>query len=196
MKKQAHTLLPSIYGDFELYAFSDDEHEVQPHLAMVHKDMDISSVVPVRFHSECITGDLLGSKRCDCGQQLRAALKIIEEQKGILLYLRQEGRGIGLINKLKAYQLQDGGMNTIEANVHLGFEPDERDYDEAIKILDLLHVTHIKLITNNPLKLNALDGSNIKLEGRIPIIIDAYPENKDYLDVKAEKMGHMLDTLR
>lgn len=195
IKIQAHTKLPSSFGDFTLYAFSDSADDPQPHLAMVHTAMDPNKTVAVRFHSECLTGDILGSKRCDCGEQLHESLRIIEEKGGALLYLRQEGRGIGLINKLKAYELQDDGMDTVDANVHLGFAPDERDFTIAIKMLELLNISAIKLITNNPLKMNALEGSSVKFEGRIPLIINANDTNSDYLNTKAKRMGHLFQKL-
>lgn len=192
MKIQAKTYLPTSYGKFNMYAFSDENDDKSPHIALLHQDINTDEVVPVRIHSECLTGDLLGSVRCDCGEQLDESLKVIAKDKGALIYLRQEGRGIGLINKMKAYQLQDEGMNTIEANVHLGFEPDEREYNQAIAMLEQLGISRIKLITNNPLKLLSLEESDIEVVGRIPIIIPSKIENKDYLDVKRDEMGHLL----
>lgn len=194
-KIQAHTKLPSSFGDFTLYAFSESANDPQPHLAMVHASMNPENTVAVRFHSECLTGDILGSKRCDCGEQLHESLHIIEKEGGALLYLRQEGRGIGLINKLKAYELQDEGMDTVDANVHLGFAPDERDFAVAIKMLELLKISAIKLITNNPLKLKALEGSSIEFKGRIPLIINANDTNAGYLNTKAKRMGHLFQKL-
>ena len=173
-------------------AYAESENVANPHLVLVHDEMDMEKPVSLRIHSECLTGDLLGSKRCDCGEQLSRSLQIISEQKGMLIYLRQEGRGIGLINKLKAYNLQDKGLNTIEANIHLGFEADERHYDIAIKILNDLNINKIKLITNNPEKIEAIENSNIQLVDRIPIVIDAGKENQKYLGVKKDLMGHFL----
>ena len=146
----------------------------------------------MRIHSECITGDLFGSKRCDCGEQFLESMKIIQANHGVMIYLRQEGRGIGLINKLEAYNLQDVGYDTIEANVHLGFEPDERDFDIAIDILNDLGISQIELITNNPEKIAAIDNSSVLLIKRIPVIIPSKSENQQYLKVKQEIMGHLL----
>lgn len=192
MKIQAKTYLPTKHGEFVMYAFSDHNNDKSPHIALVHKEMNTEGVVALRIHSECLTGDLLGSLRCDCGEQLDKSLEIINDRKGALIYLRQEGRGIGLINKMKAYQLQDKGMDTIEANVHLGFEPDERDYNQAIEMMKALDISEIDLITNNPLKLTSLNESEISVHDRIPIIIPHHKENKSYLEVKRDKMGHLL----
>ena len=145
----------------------------------------------VRLHSECLTGEVFGSKKCDCGSQLQRALEMISKKGGHLLYLRQEGRGIGLINKIKAYALQDKGMNTLEANLHLGFKGDEREYSSAVAVLSLLNITKVNLITNNPLKLDYLTNAGIDIVKRIPLIIPALPQNKDYLDIKRDLMGHL-----
>lgn len=193
MKIQAKTSLPTSHGKYWMYAFSDDNDDKSPHIALVHQDYDPDGVITVRIHSECLTGDLLGSLRCDCGEQLEKSLEIIERDKGVLIYLRQEGRGIGLINKMRAYELQDKGLNTIEANIHLGFEPDERDYRSAIEMLETLKICKIKLITNNPEKLSSLSKSDIEVVERVPIIIEAKSENQDYLDIKKTQMGHLLD---
>lgn len=192
MKQQVKTVLPTKYGDFEIIVFSDDPEDIKPHFAIVSKGLNPLNVTPVRIHSECLTGDLLGSSRCDCGEQLEESLKIIHEQSGVIIYLRQEGRGIGLINKLKAYNLQDKGLNTIDANIELGFHPDERNYELAIEILNQIGISRIKLITNNPEKLKEIEGSGIQLEGRIPIIISPNKTNEGYLQVKKELMGHLL----
>jgi 3,4-dihydroxy 2-butanone 4-phosphate synthase/GTP cyclohydrolase II len=190
--KQASANMPLASGNFRIIAYAENEMVENPHLVLIHEDVDPAKAVCLRIHSECLTGDLLGSKRCDCGEQLTESLKLISENKGILIYLRQEGRGIGLINKLKAYNLQDKGLNTIEANIHLGFEADERHYDIAIKILNDLRIYKINLITNNPEKIEAIESSNIELVDRIPIVIDAGKDNKEYLDVKKDLMGHFL----
>ncbi|MCP3930677.1 MAG: GTP cyclohydrolase II [Bacteroidetes bacterium] len=192
MEKQAETVLPTRWGEFRIIAYADLESESMPHIALTTKDLDISQIVPVRIHSECMTGDLFGSKRCDCGEQLDKSLKIIAEKGGLLIYLRQEGRGIGLINKLKAYNLQDGGLNTVDANIHLGFEIDSRQYDQAVKILQDIGIQRIHLITNNPDKIDALEGSPVKVISRIPIVIKPQRENKKYLKTKKEMMGHLL----
>jgi len=173
--------------------YADSDTELKPHFVLYHNAIDPNADVPVRIHSECLTGDLLGSIRCDCGQQLDTALELIGKQKGILIYLRQEGRGIGLINKLKAYNLQDKGRNTIDANTDLGFKADQRKYPIAIDILNDMGVKRIKLITNNPRKIEAIEHSNIELVDRIPLIIPSKAENEEYLQVKKELMGHLLN---
>ncbi|MDG1296633.1 MAG: GTP cyclohydrolase II [Saprospiraceae bacterium] len=193
IKRQAEAIIPTPFGELNMVAYSTNIGEKMPHIAMVHPDMNpLEGPVLVRFHSECITGDLFGSKRCDCGEQLDKALEMISEHKGIVVYLRQEGRGIGIINKLKAYQLQDTGLNTIDANLHLGLDVDSRDYTVAIDILKDLGVESVRLMTNNPLKLKAFEDSDIEAVGREPIIIEAKKENLGYLETKRDLMGHML----
>ena len=193
MKKQIASTIPTKWGVFEMIAYANSPDENMPHLALVHEGFKADSQpVWVRFHSECLTGDLFGSKRCDCGEQLSKSMQMVAEHKGILIYMRQEGRGIGLINKLKAYNLQDSGLNTADANTHLGLEVDSRQYDIAIKILKDLSVSAINLITNNPLKINAIEDSSIEIVNRIPIIIEPIEENEAYLKTKEELMGHML----
>lgn len=192
MKKQAEALIPTPHGDFVMMAFSEKPEDPMPHIALVHKDFKPEKPTWVRIHSECMTGDLFGSKRCDCGEQLEKALEITAREAGIVLYLRQEGRGIGLINKLKAYQLQDKGLNTIDANIHLGFEPDERHYGVALTILQLLGVRAIHLLTNNPEKIAALEEAPIEILSRVPLIVEPGQMNKAYLEVKQRLMGHML----
>ncbi len=192
LHKQVQAELPTKWGNFIIYAYAQDREEQQPHIALIHKDVDKKQSVAVRIHSECITGDLFGSRRCDCGEQFEQSMKIIGENKGLMIYLRQEGRGIGLINKLDAYNLQDKGLDTFEANVHLGFEPDERDFQIAIEILNDLNINEIDLITNNPDKIAAIDRSDIRLVRRIPVIIPSKSENERYLKVKQDVMGHLL----
>lgn len=191
IKRQEKSLLPTDYGTFHMYAYSEESSEKMPHIALVHQNYAPGQDVVLRIHSECMTGDVFSSKRCDCGEQLHQSMKIIEKEVGILLYLRQEGRGIGLLNKMKAYNHQDEGMNTIEANETIGFAADERNYKVAIQILKDLSVQQVKLITNNPLKLNAFKDSDIKILDRIPIIIRPNDVNQSYLKTKADKMGHM-----
>jgi len=191
LKRQVQANLPTKWGSFDIYAFAENHSDQQPHIALVHKDIDIISPVPVRIHSECLTGDLFGSKRCDCGEQYDRSMSIISKNKGVMIYLRQEGRGIGLINKLDAYNLQDAGLDTFEANVHLGFEADERDFGIAIEILTDLGIHTIDLITNNPDKISAIDHSDIILRDRISIIIPPKSENEGYLKVK-QNIGHLL----
>ncbi len=191
MNRQVKTSLPTKHGDFDIILFSDDNEDLRPHFALVHKEISIGDIVPVRIHSECLTGDILGSLRCDCGEQLDQSLKLLNREKGILLYLRQEGRGIGLINKMHAYNLQDQGLNTVDANLHLGFEADARHYEIAIEMLVDLNVKRIRLITNNPEKITSIENSSIELVDRIPLIIEPHDQNKDYLSVKKEQMGHL-----
>ena len=186
------THLPSKWGDFDLIAYAASDAENQAHLAFVHRDIDTSKPVTVRIHSECLTGDLFGSTRCDCGEQFEEALRIINQDKGVLIYLRQEGRGIGIINKLKAYNLQDQGVNTVDANTHLGFEADERTYETAIEILQDLGIKKIRLLTNNPSKLTAFEHSDVEVIERIPLEITPRKENRYYLETKKSLMGHIL----
>ena len=194
MKKQAEAVIPTPFGNFNLIAFANRADEKMPHLAWVAQNPTENSLKTplVRMHSECLTGDIFGSKRCDCGEQLDAALKMIGQEGGVLLYLRQEGRGIGLINKLKAYQLQDAGLDTAAANVHLGFPEDGRNYQMAIDMLKQLNIPKIRLLTNNPLKVNALENQGVEIEARIPIVIKPQIENEFYLQTKKMRMGHLI----
>ena len=193
IKRQAEALIPTPWGNFRMLAYAESAEEGMPHIALVHEDFDPQEPALVRVHSECITGDLFGSKRCDCGEQLHYAFQQIAEAKGIMLYLRQEGRGIGIINKLKAYQLQDKGLNTIDANIHLGLEVDARQYGIAVAMLQDLDVTQLHLLTNNPEKINALDQSVVEVVSRVPIIIPPKAENEGYLRTKQQDMGHLFD---
>lgn len=191
IKRQAEALIPTPWGNFNMIAFSSDEQDWMPQLALVHEDFNPEQPTLLRIHSECITGDLFGSKRCDCGEQLHTALEQTAAAAGVVLYLRQEGRGIGIINKLKAYQLQDLGLNTIDANVHLGLEIDARQYDVAIAMLKALGIEKIRLLTNNPDKVEALEHSEIDILERVPLIITPKKENLSYLKTKQDKMGHL-----
>jgi GTP cyclohydrolase II len=182
--------LPSKYGQFVMDAF-DSGVEEMPHLAL-RNDGFKADVVNVRIHSECITGDLFGSARCDCGEQLTTSLAYIEQHGGMLIYLRQEGRGIGLVNKLKAYNLQDEGFDTVVANHQLGFATDLRTYEAAIAILKHHRIGRIHLMTNNPEKLEAFETSGISIESRIPLVIPSVAENERYLQTKKDDLGHML----
>ena len=192
MKKQVEAHIPTKYGDFDIVIYSEDPNEHMPTLVFRHREIDLTKPVTVRIHSECVTGDIFGSKRCDCGAQLDESLKIINDRKGVLIYLRQEGRGIGIINKMKAYNLQDNGLDTVDANIHLGFQPDERHYEYAVNILKFMGIDSIELITNNPEKIEAIEHSEIELVSRIPLIIPPESENKTYLDAKKDKMGHLI----
>lgn len=189
---QAETMLPTEWGNFIFSAFTDDKGDPMPQLALRHPELDPSKPVFVRVHSECITGDVFHSLKCDCGQQLSAAMNIIAKEKGILIYLRQEGRGIGIINKIKAYKHQEDGMDTIEANEALGLKADYRDYHIAAQILNSLNIRHIHLLTNNPDKIEDLSKNNIHIIERIPLVISPNELNKDYLKTKEEAMGHFL----
>ena len=193
MRRQEKAFLPTKWGEFHIIAYAAEEDEPMPHLAMVSVRTDIGKPVNVRIHSECMTGDLFGSNKCDCGEQLDAALQHISQEGGVLIYLRQEGRGIGIINKLRAYNLQAEGMNTIDANVHLGLEIDGRSYEIAIAILEDLGIKAIRLLTNNPEKIEAIAASSIELIERIPLVIPPKKENQDYLDTKQNQMGHLFE---
>ncbi len=185
--------LPSRFGDFHIVAFYNNKDDKE-HVAIVRGDVSDADEVPVRVHSECLTGDVIGSLRCDCRDQLETALRMIGRMdKGILLYMRQEGRGIGLINKIRAYGLQEHGYDTVEANIALGFRDDERDYSVAAHMLESLHVKSIKLITNNPRKIEDLTKNGITVVGRIPHVMEANPYNRFYLETKALKSGHLID---
>jgi len=177
--------LPSRFGDFKVKAFKEGEKE---HLVIYKEELDAIPIV--RVHSECLTGDAIGSLKCDCRDQLEYALKLAQESNGMVIYLRQEGRNIGLLNKINAYALQDKGLNTVEANHQLGFRADERTYEIVTYILHHFGVKKIKLLTNNPDKINSI--SDIEIIQRVPIIMEANVHNKDYLNIKKEEMGHLL----
>lgn len=190
--RKAAAKLPTKYGNFMLYLYKStvDEHH---HLAVVKGDVNTDEPVIVRVHSQCLTGDIFGSFRCDCGEQLDKALQIIEKEgRGVLLYMRQEGRGIGLSNKIMAYQLQDNGRDTVEANEELGFKPDLRDYGVGAQILADLGIKRIRLLTNNPKKIVGLKGHNLEIVERIPIEISPNEMNARYLETKRDKLGHLI----
>ncbi len=188
----AEAVLPTRYGQFRVIVYETEIDDFQ-HIALVKGDVSDKDDILVRVHSECFTGDVLGSLRCDCGGQLNQALRIIDEADcGVLVYLRQEGRGIGLVNKIKAYALQDTGMDTVEANVHLGFDPDPREYGIGAQILTDLGVTSMRIITNNPVKRAGMEGYGLQVTGRVAIEMSPGPDNQKYLDTKKEKMGHLL----
>jgi 3,4-dihydroxy 2-butanone 4-phosphate synthase/GTP cyclohydrolase II len=193
VQRTGEARLPTALGEFRAIAYQS-ELSVRAHLALVKGEIKKGEPVLVRVHSECLTGDVLGSLRCDCGDQLKKAMKIIEaEGAGVLLYMRQEGRGIGLANKIKAYCLQDQGMDTVEANKHLGFKPDLRDYGIGAQILVDLGVTKMRIMTNNPKKLVGLEGYGIEIVERVPIEMPVCEENISYLQAKKDKMGHLLE---
>ncbi len=185
--------LPTRSGDFQVVAFYNNRDDKE-HAAIVRGDLLGAENVPVRVHSECLTGDAIGSLRCDCRDQLETALRQLGQMdRGVLLYLRQEGRGIGLVNKIRAYGLQDHGLDTVEANLALGFRDDERDYSVAAHMLFSLKIRSIQLMTNNPRKIEELTKLGVNVTGRIPVIIPPNPFNEFYLKTKAEKSGHWLD---
>ncbi|MEW6218613.1 MAG: bifunctional 3,4-dihydroxy-2-butanone-4-phosphate synthase/GTP cyclohydrolase II [Thermodesulfobacteriota bacterium] len=191
--RAAETRLPSRYGgEFTAVVYTNDVDNLE-HLALVKGTIAPEAEVMVRVHSECLTGDVFGSLRCDCGAQLHAAMEMVaDEGCGVILYMHQEGRGIGLVNKLKAYALQDQGLDTVEANVQLGFKPDLRDYGVGAQILRDLGVKKMRLITNNPKKIVGLQGYGLEVVDRLPIEIEPLPENLRYLQCKKDKLGHML----
>jgi GTP cyclohydrolase II len=185
--------LPTRFGSYQVVAFWSS-HDRREHAAFVHGDVLGKAEVPVRIHSECLTGDAIGSLRCDCRDQLTGSLERIGKMpSGIVLYLRQEGRGIGFANKIRAYQLQDQGYDTVQANELLGFRPDERDYGIAAHMLGSLHVDSIRIMTNNPHKIQDLQEHGVKIDGRIPLVIPPNELNRPYLETKKRRMGHMLD---
>ena len=184
--------MPTKYGHFKLIAFQE-KNTTNEHLALVKGEWEKDEPVMVRVHSSCFTGDILGSLRCDCGDQLHSAMKMVEgEGKGAILYMSQEGRGIGLLNKLKAYRLQEEGMDTVEANLHLGFQMDQRDYGVGAQILRYLGITKLRLISNNPKKRVGLIGYGLEIVENVPIQIHPNPHNEKYLQTKRDKLGHDL----
>ncbi|WP_089934231.1 GTP cyclohydrolase II [Candidatus Entotheonella palauensis] len=191
--KAVSTRLPTQYGEFTVHAYEEPSTQAT-HLALVCGDVSEPSSPLVRIHSECMTGDLFGSVRCDCGEQLTHAMQAMQrEGAGILIYLRQEGRGIGLMNKLRAYNLQDTGLDTVDANVELGFKADYRNYHAAVEILEDLQVRTIRLLTNNPDKLAGFEGSQVQVLKRVPLHVTPNGENLHYMRTKRDRLGHLLD---
>jgi 3,4-dihydroxy 2-butanone 4-phosphate synthase/GTP cyclohydrolase II len=192
VKKAAETVLPTPYGEFKAVAFVNDIDDYE-HLALIKGDIDPEEPTLVRVHSQCLTGDVFGSYRCDCGPQLEEAMQMVQKEgRGVILYMQQEGRGIGLCNKLKAYALQDQGRDTVEANEELGFEADLRDYGVGAQILASLGVKKMKLMTNNPKKIIGLEGYGLEMVERVPIESKPRPENMKYLMTKCQKLGHLM----
>jgi len=191
IRKTVEANLPTKYGIFKVICY-EDSHKGQ-HLALVKGEVKGKKNVYVRVHSECLTGDALGSLRCDCGSQLEKALEIIGKNNGVLLYMAQEGRGIGLMNKIAAYHFQDQGMDTVQANLKLGLKADARDYTTGAQILADLGLSTIKLLTNNPRKIEGLEKYGLDIVERIPIVIKPNKANKKYLKTKKEKLGHYLE---
>jgi len=190
--KTEETILPTPFGEFRAMAFVNDIDDNE-HLALVKGDIDPEKEIMVRVHSGCLTGDVFGSYRCDCGEQLKMAMSMVQKEGlGVILYLQQEGRGIGLANKIRAYALQDKGFDTVEANEELGFDADLRDYGVGAQILASLGIKKMKLMTNNPKKVIGLEGYGLEVTGRVPIEIEPRPENRKYLTTKCERLGHLM----
>ena len=190
IQKIAEAKLPTHWGEFQVIAFEDKKLN-EEHLLLYMGELQNDSLL--RIHSQCLTGDTLYSLKCDCGSQLAMALqRISEEGVGMIIYLAQEGRGIGLVNKIRAYELQDKGMNTVEANEALGFAADERDYSYCKEILSAVNISSVRLMTNNPRKIKGLEDVDIKVTERVAIEIEPNKHNEDYLKVKADKLGHMI----
>ena len=193
LKIQAESNVPTDFGEFRMMAFSKDENDWMPHMALIAKNTDLTKPVNVRIHSECITGEVFHSQKCECGQQLNAAMQYTQENGGIIIYLRQEGRNIGIINKLKAYALQEKGLDTVQANLELGLPADDRDFGLAVEMLHLLNIKSVNLMTNNPEKIKIIKESNIELNSRIPLQIHSNISSAGYLKTKKDFFGHLLD---
>lgn len=192
VRELARGRLPTSHGDFMIVSFEGPKGPLDD-VALVRGDVGTNAVIPVRLHSECVTGDAFGSRRCDCGEQLDEALgRLADVEHGVLLYMRQEGRGIGIAHKVRAYALQDGGMDTVEANLHLGFDDDLRSYDVAAAMLQALGARRIELHTNNPHKVEGLEGAGITVVKRTALEIAAREENRFYLDTKRTRSGHLI----
>lgn len=189
MKSEA--LVPTSYGDFRMMTFAKTSDEKMPHMAIVSPLLNPDAPVLLRIHSECMTGDVFQSSKCDCGEQLEVSLKEVAENNGLVIYLRQEGRGIGLIEKIKAYKLQQDGLDTVDANLALGHQADAREYQDAIAILEYLNIKKVNLMTNNPLKIGYLEDHGMIVNKRVPIILPTKKENIGYFETKRNRMGHL-----
>lgn len=190
---QAESNVPTDYGEFRMMAFSEDDKNWMPHMALIAKNTNLEQPVNVRIHSECITGEVFHSQKCECGQQLNTAMKYMQENGGIIIYLRQEGRNIGIINKLKAYALQEKGFDTVQANLQLGLPADDRDFGVAIEMLEQIGVKSLNLMTNNPEKIQIIKDSSINFNSRIPLQIESNESSASYLKTKKDFFGHLLD---
>jgi 3,4-dihydroxy 2-butanone 4-phosphate synthase / GTP cyclohydrolase II len=192
IEKGEEVQLPTAYGDFRLIPFLQKSNGIE-HIALIKGEWEPDEAVLVRVHSSCATGDIFGSYRCECGDQLHKAMELIQENgKGVIVYIQQEGRGIGLMNKIKAYKLQEQGIDTVDANIHLGFDPDERDYGVGAQILSTLGVHNMRLLTNNPVKRVGLEAFGLTVAESIPIVIKSNPHNEVYMNTKRDRMGHSL----
>lgn len=196
MVKIVESVLPTKYGNFNLRVYSGASNPDFPDLVLYTDKIVDNEVVDVRIHSECMTGDVFSSAKCDCGDQLNYSMEWVQKNGGIIIYLRQEGRGIGLVNKLLAYNLQNEGLNTREANLELGFEEDQRDYSKAVEILNDFNIKKIRLLTNNPEKVKSFENSAIEVVDRIPIEFHANENNESYLHTKKHEMGHLLSLIK
>lgn len=193
LKLQAESNVPTDFGEFKMMAFSEDDKNWMPHMALIAKNTDLEKPVNVRIHSECITGEVFHSQKCECGQQLDSAMMYMQENGGLIIYLRQEGRNIGIINKLKAYALQEKGLDTVQANLELGLPADDRDFGVAIEMLKTLNVKSVNLMTNNPEKIQIIKDSSIEFNSRIPLQIKSNKSSASYLKTKKDFFGHLLD---
>lgn len=190
---QAQANVPTEFGEFKMMAFSEDDKNWMPHMALIAKNTDLEKPVNVRIHSECITGEVFHSQKCECGQQLNSAMQYMQKNGGIIIYLRQEGRNIGIINKLKAYALQEKGFDTVQANLELGLPADDRDFGIAIEMLEKIGIKSLNLMTNNPEKIQIIKDSSINFNSRIPLQIKSNESSASYLKTKKDFFGHLLD---
>jgi len=193
LKIQAQANVPTEFGEFKMMAFSEDDKNWMPHMALIAKNTNLDQPVNVRIHSECITGEVFHSQKCECGQQLNSAMQYMQENGGIIIYLRQEGRNIGIINKLKAYALQEKGFDTVQANLELGLPADDRDFGIAIEMLENIGIKSLNLMTNNPEKIQIIKDSSINFNSRIPLQIKSNESSASYLKTKKDFFGHLLD---